>query len=252
MKPLKNIAFHVNRIGIPCVAVYVYSMLIHPWIVSGFSWRHVHAVWDNWQTFNAALLAFFASWIALNIARARDERQRQRDSHQQAREYFATSALLPAAFSDLNAYFKASAAVLNHLWEEVEPKPKAPEPASFYRGIFQNCIRHADANIARYLKQILVDLQIHEARLDSITSSGVVADRHSLIVYAYALAKLKVAVDKQYSFARDEKDFDESSPVWDDFKSAYSILNIDRDDYVVAEFNLTEFTVKRIGKLSHG
>jgi hypothetical protein len=250
MRPLRNLTDLANMIGIPCVLLYIYSMLIYLWFTGNFNWNHVHEVWENWQTFNAALLAFLASWFALNIARARDERQRQKDEDQRRRDYFATSALLPAAFSELSSYFTASAAVLNGLWEEVDPPPKAPEPATFYREIFQNCIKHADLEVAQYLKQILVDLQIHEARLESITSADVSTGHHALISHAYSLAKLKVAIDKQYQFARDEEPFDATLPVWDDFRNAYSILGIAREDYVTTEFDLTGLTNKRLSKLA--
>ena len=249
MKSFINSNTAINWIGYFCVLVYIYAMLIYPWIAHDFSWPHVHAVWHDWQTFNAAVLAFLASWIAFKIARTRDERVREQNADQRKRDYFATSALLPAAFSELSAYLKASAGVLNQLWEEIPPMPIAPEPASFYREVFQDCIRHADNMVAKYLKQILFDLQVLEARLDSLTSNNVVADSLLLIGYFYSIAKLKVSIDKQFEFARDEKYFDDSLPVWQDFKNAYSVLGINRGKYIDKNINLVDFTKQMIEKL---
>lgn len=234
-----------NWIGIPCVAVYVYSMLIFPWIDGRGSWTHVHAVWDKWQTFNAALIAFLASLIALNISRINSDKQRQRD-------FLASRAFLPAAFSELTGYFKTSAASLERIWEEGVVGVGTPAAPSVYRDIFKECIRHANPEVGEYLTSILVKLQVHEARLEDTIRGSRSADKYALISYLYELGFLKVLVDKQFEFARGEKPFDETPLSWDDFKNAYGVLDLHLEDFAVDEkWNLkavTERAVERRNK----
>ena len=68
----------VNWVSGICFAFYIISMALLPWINQEFKWAGVQDVWDRWQTFNAGVLAFFASVIAFNIARYTDNQKRQR------------------------------------------------------------------------------------------------------------------------------------------------------------------------------
>lgn len=40
---------------------YVFSMLIYPWVISGYSWDYLQSVWQNWQSLNAGFLATIAA-----------------------------------------------------------------------------------------------------------------------------------------------------------------------------------------------
>jgi len=223
-----NLEDWANWVGIPGVALYVCSMLIYPWVEGQGSWAHVHEVWDKWQTFNAAALAFLASLIALNLSRIKDEKQRERD-------FLASKAFLPSAFSELSVYFKSSASILAHIWESGVAGIVAPTPPSAYRDAFKDCIRHATPEGGEHLTAILVKLQIHEARLGDAARSASAADKYALISYLFALGELKVLVDKQYEFARGEAPFDGIPASWDDFKNAYGILDLHLEDYEVDE-----------------
>jgi hypothetical protein len=235
-----------NWIGIPGVALFVFSMLVYPWFDGPnqwaqpqLNWAHVQLVWDKWQTFNAAALAFVASLIALNISRIKDEKQR-------ARDFLASKAFLPDAFSELTDYFRASANTLDHLWNSGSSVIAAPASPTAYRDVFKDCIRHATPEVSQYLAKVLVDLQVHQARLAGITTDAATPDELSLLSYMLALGKLKVAIDKQYEFARGEGPFNPAIPIWDDFKNAYSGLNLHLEDYAFAEWSLQTFTEKHI------
>lgn len=233
-----------NWIGIPCVALYVYSMLIYPWIDGNGNWAHVHAVWDKWQTFNAGLIAFVASLIALNISRINNDRQRERD-------FLASRAFLPAAFSELTSYFKTSATLLTQVWEDGVQGVATPTPPSDYRDIFKECIRHAAPGVGEYLTTILVKLQVHQARMEDIIDGSNVADRYALISYLFQLGFLKVLVDKQFQFARGEDPFDESPLAWADFKNAYGLLDLHIEEFEADDkWNLKAVTQRAIERMN--
>lgn len=231
-----------NWIGIPGLSLYVWSMLLYPWIKGQGDWKHVQAVWDQWQTLNAALIAFAASLIALNISRVAAEKQR-------AREFSASRAFLPAAFSELSLYFNESAVALSSLWNAEPGSVVAPTPPSSYRDVFKDCIRHATPQVGAYLASVLVNLQIHEARIRDAAASGAPADKHALISYLYSLGNLKVAVDKQYGFARGESSFDELPATWEDFRNAYGILELHLEHFEVDEMRtLKSFTERALAR----
>lgn len=120
-------------------------------------WRDVQEVWDRWQGFNVGVLAFGASFIAFEITRYNESRQRKRD-------FLAARAFLPEALSELTTYLNGSAAVLMTAWNGTPQVGIPPVPLQ-YRDVFSNCIRHADSSTGEKLADILVWLQVHTARL---------------------------------------------------------------------------------------
>jgi hypothetical protein len=189
------------------------------------------------------VLAFVASLIALNISRIREEKQRQRD-------FLASRAFLPAAFSELSTYFSASANFLSAVWVSGSTGASAPAQVGTYRSVFLDCIRHSTPEVGEYLSEILVQLQVHESRLDELSHDrSLASDRHTLVSYMLGLGKLKVLVDRQYDFARGRQAFDALPATLEDFQNAYRILNLHQGDYVVSEnFSLQSVTVRYVAR----
>lgn len=233
----------LNWVGTPLAAIYIFCMFVYPWKSGGWKWAHVHAVWHDWQTLNAAMLAFLASLIALNISRFRDEKQRERD-------FLASKAFLPAAFSELSDYFKKSAEFLVSAWNSEGARVSAPLPAESYRSVFLESIRHATPEVGEYLTELLVQLQVHESRLEELNRrSDSATDRHTLIPYMLALGKLKVLVDRQFDFARGRERFNEQPASWEDFRNAYSILDLHLELYAIDEnFTLQSLTERYLAR----
>jgi hypothetical protein len=141
--------------------VYFLCMIAAPWIMGGWRWSYVQDVWDRWQGVNVGILAFGASFIAFEVTRYNENRQRNR-------EFLAARAFLPDALSELSRYFKASAAVHMAAWNNA-PQIAFPSAPVQYKDVFANCIRHADAETGERLSEILSEtlmwLQVHAARL---------------------------------------------------------------------------------------
>lgn len=242
-----------NYAGWPLLAIYGLCMFAYPWNTG--SWRHVQDVWDRWQTLNAGALAFLASLLAFNIAKFTENRQRERD-------FIAAQAFLPSTLSGIMEYCTQSARILEVMWEGSEANASVPQLPSLpqdYREVFSNCIRHADPDVGSYLSKILIRLQVHEARLrdavgESARNTERVLDRHSLLVYLLRLGELYVLVGNLFGFARGEDIFSVKSFAWDDFRSAYSILDLEVDDFFIDDsMNLMAFTkrwIERTNKAS--
>jgi hypothetical protein len=234
----------VNYAGLPLLAIYGFSMFAYPWIASDWNWTHVQATWDRWQSLNAGALAFLASLVAFNISRFNESRQRERD-------FVAARAFLPSTLSDLMGYCSRSASILSGLWDahgDVAHSFKHPELPTDYREVFANCIRHADPAVGSSLSDILVRLQVHEARLHDALSQSFkdidrTVDKHTLIAYMLRLGELYALIGHLFGFARDEEVFKEARLTWEDLRSAYSVLNFEFEDfYITDQMNLEAFT----------
>ena len=240
----------VNYAGVPLLVVYFVAMFAFPWVDGKGTWVDVQSVWDRWQTLNAGALAFMASLVAFNISRFNENRQRER-------EFVAAKAFLPSTLSGLMEYFSRSALVYSRLWESSGRTPSPlnrPDLPSGYREVFSNCIRHADPEVGSYLSNILVCLQVHDARLRAGVSQSQNAqtrsvDGHTLIAYLYSLGQLYALVSKFFGFARDEELFQGTSLSWDDFRTAYRVMGLEIEDIFINEqMNLRAFTERAISR----
>ena len=237
-----------NLLGVPAVGIYTFCMIIWPWISGGGNWGYVQNIWDRWQSLNVGMLALFSSITAFNISRYNAEKQRQRD-------FFASKAFLPEALSELVSYLNASAEVFKLGWASGRgcgPHFDTPELPREYKIVFGECIRHAEPQVGDYLSQILVWLQVHDARMKNYVKQRggedcFDPDRYSLITYFYRLGELQALINKIFDFARNMEEFDDSPLSWEEFRNAYRNLDIWIDDVRVDDqMNLEEFTKRAI------
>lgn len=244
----------LNWVGIPVVILYLVGMFAYPWIAGYGSWIHVQDVWERWQAFNVGMLAFVASLVAFNMSRYNAEMQRQRD-------FLAAKAFLPAALSALIKYFKGAASTLVFAWSEREgggPERQWPELPEDYKEVFGQCIRYAATEVGHRMAYILARLQVHDARLRDITgqlhmSAHYRPDRASLIAYLYRLGELQAQVNKLFDFARGEGKFDPDPLAWEDYRNAYSNLDIRIADILIDEqMSLEAFTKRAIAREDRG
>ncbi len=245
-----NLVYLVNILGGTAIICYVIAMLLYPWIDGHWTWSHVQEVWDRWQALNVGVLAFLSSLIAFNIAGYNADRQRERN-------FIAAKAFLPAALSELISYFKASARVLKKSWEtdgQGFAETKKPDLPESYKSVFADCIRYASPEVGDYLANILVRLQVHDARLTGLLHPDEEVDihvvaKHSVLTYLYRLGELQAIVSLLFDFARGETEFQFRKLEWEDFRNAFGNLNLWTDDFIIDDtFNLKAFTERQISK----
>lgn len=243
----------LSFVGLPASALYAICMLAWPLIAGNVNWFYVdwvyvYSVWDRWQSLNVGMLAFISSIVAFNISRYNAEKQRERD-------FLASKAFLPAALSELTSYFKASAKVFSTGWElepGCSPNFVVPELPGDYKTVFSDCIRHAEPRVGDYLTQILIKLQVHEARLKSYVNqfndqNYLDLNKRNLIVYIYKLGELHTLVNKLFEYARNMGEFDSMPLNWEDFQNAYVNLDFWIDDIKINDkMNLKAFTMRTI------
>jgi hypothetical protein len=242
----------INHVGIALFALYFVCMGLFPWISGRGDWIYVQSIWDRWQTFNAGTLALIASAIAIKVARYREVKQRER-------KFIAARAFLPHALDELMGYFQASAKLYLEEWREYKLKESFPlslsplkTPAKLpesYKETFSRCIEHAEPAVGDYLADLLIDLQVHDARMREAFEPpevGIVeiVSRPLLRSNLRRLARLYGLAAKLFPFARGAERLDSSNLEWGDYKTAYAILKVDLEEID----DLEEYTKSAINR----
>lgn len=226
----------INIVSAGLFFIYVIFMFIVPW--TDGDWKHVHSVWHSWQALNVGLLAFASSVIAFNIAKYNNKKQRER-------EFVAARSFLPHALSDLTSYFNLCAPVLLMAWDRAEDRLdncrtalelELPMTQKYYREIFERCIMYGEPEVGKYLVNILVKLQVHQSRFESMykdfsPESITPATSVNIECYMYCLAELQGLVNKLFIYARGGESFNCKPLAINDFWTAYLGLGIHPADY---------------------
>lgn len=234
---------------------YLISMFLYPWFNGG--WKHVHAVWYDWQALNVGLLAFASTLILFNISRSQTLKQNQR-------ELIATRAFMPEALSELNEYCKSMVGLMIHIHEAYEAKENEntgllnslmakqvhlPSQPTKYKEIFSKCISLAEGDLAEYLSYILNCFQIQNSRLLGMYeyyngTSQTIHTTHNSLAGLMRMCELHELINNLYSFARgEEEDFSPKPLTKQSFDRSITALNLFRFGRVIwssAELRLNE------------
>jgi len=222
------------------IALYIISMIICPWFEGNGDWEYVQATWYSWQSFNAGVLLFFSSIVALKITIYSENEQSKRN-------FLAARAFLPEALSELTTYLKLSTDLLKEAWQKTKDKSKTPLttkvpslPAS-YKEIFAKLIGYAEPDVGNHLVLILVRLQVHDSRINTLSrnfyenstneNSTTIILPQNIISYFYCLAELQVLINKTFRYARGLEEFDNSDLIWSDYLNVYHFLDIAPDEF---------------------
>ncbi len=206
-------------------------MFVVPSIIG--DWTYVQNVWNRWQSFNVGMLAFTSSLIAFSISKYNSEQQRKR-------EFIASRAFLPEALSELTDYLELCAEVLIEAYPRAKDiddqcdtplKSKVPDLPPLYRRVFSDCIRHSEPDVAEYLSNILVLLQVNHSRLSTLctefkANTDVIQSSENIMSYVYCLGELQALINKTFEFARAKKEFDSEKLTIGNLNNAYLNLEI--------------------------
>lgn len=235
--------------GAAAALIYFTSMFVLPYIYGQGDWDYIQSVWERWQSLNAAMLAFFSSIIAFSISIFNSNKQRDLD-------FKASKAFLPSTLIGLINYFQASASIYSKGWgandqSKQEFKPDLPQLPKDYGQVFANCIKYAPPDVGDYLAKILVNLQVHNSRMQEYVNQANQDDNFRsrdpiLIANFYRLGELYALVANFLEFARNLGEFNPKPLALDDLYKAYRCLKIYYDDIYIDNYNIKEFTEKGI------
>lgn len=209
-----------------------------------------------WVQAIGSILAILATaagvWWSHELERRRTAESEERH---RAKSFIAARAFLPSTLSELADYCRLSAAFLNERWKSHERTGplliSVPDLPPSYREVFSECIRHSELEVERHLSKILVCLQVHDARLRSLR--GTPSDDYALIAYLHCLGELHALITWTFEFSRGEADFRRARLQWDEFHTAYRLLGLRVERFVISDdLSLEIFTRRAIERKSVG
>lgn len=219
--------------------IYFIGMLMYPAWHGGLDYNYLHGVWYEWQTFNSAMIALIASWVAIKAAFYKDEMT-------QKRSMMAARALLPEAASQIfvsiirgaeslkEAYIKRDGSSGLYLSEYISEMPE------WTISIFKECIMHADEVEAKFLFEVLSDLQKLRASFMSASKEfngkfehGVLlVDEGKLEEIMERLVFFIAKLHKIFHYARDSKKIDFNKITRSELITAFYELKLDERVFI--------------------
>jgi hypothetical protein len=195
--------------------MYLMAMFVIPAIRTELDWIELQKVWDRWQSLNVGVLAFSASYVALQIARVDIAEKNRRD-------FVAARAFMPKALNDLATYCSRLAHLLLEIRAELSddsilgsmlrPERALPGvPDDVYQTL-EKCIRTAPDEVAAFLADLLSTLQVIQARSASLVPQSVALGVRPMYTsrapanYLANVAVLRIQINQLFSFARFEQD----------------------------------------------
>lgn len=215
--------------------IYVACMVVIPAFQHGGSWERVQAVWDRWQTLNAAMIALAASFIALFATQYGERKGMER-------KFLAATVLLPHALSELTEYLEKSAEIYTIAASCIETRDSAnptlltkelPTISDTYKVTFSQCIEHGDADTAQFLGDVLMDLQIQQARMKSlrevlsVPQHSMHISKRNITADAFLVGHIKILIDRLFPLARRSDPLDRSPFRLAEYDTAYKLLSLD-------------------------
>lgn len=250
---MKTIIKLSKWVGAPLFSIYLIAMVAFP-LFSG-DWQYIQNVWDRWQGFNVGVLALLSSWAVFYITTYRDKVREDR-------EFKAAIAKLPSALSDLCEYLKQSADFYKKAWEAIDTNKNfnevLPQQPEHYKQDISDCIVYAPPEVADWMRSILGEMQVHNARVRDLkneidASNRSFMDSHNLLGYIYRLATVRAMIERLFPYTRDGKPYDLSSLKLSDLEVAYSAIKVIPDNLTArshdgrTEISLQRFTENRLG-----
>lgn len=192
-------------------------MLIYPLLKYAPNWTLIHQTWMDWQTYNAAIIALLASFVAYKATVFNYQQERKNN-------LIAAKSLLPQALDDLCNYTRECVDINYSVqdlaiggWESdrfFRDNPTLPNPSRDSLATISDCIKYADRELGSYLAEILNNIQLINARTDNLRTGKYSAENLERITKGniQKIAHLRAKIDSLFSFARDETPFEKISP----------------------------------------
>lgn len=202
-----------EKIAIFFILIHLLAMIIYPLVNSKLSWTRIHQTWMDWQTYNAAFIALIASFIAYKATVYNYSKERENN-------FFAEKALLPHALDTLCSYTKDCAEINLSLIGRARTgsgsksyfrqfPDSIPTPNKDALAVFTACIRYSDRDLGRYLAKILEEIQVINARLESLRENDFNYEIIPEITDAQLMyiAGTRFKLESLFSFARNEIEY---------------------------------------------
>jgi hypothetical protein len=168
------------------LGLYFWFMIISPFVDAtcvsfACRWQSALDTWQNWQTFNAAVIAFISTLIIIHSTRISEQKNALKRRH-------SATAFMSSALAELCGYVEDLIKLLDEIHQEkkefkLEFKPQVPESALKRIEKFIEESSHQDQKIIEHLVIVVNTIQVFDSRLTSILSDNVISNKNERAFY---------------------------------------------------------------------
>ena len=210
---------------------YVWSMIIYPFFAVNCAdtslscrWQSALTTWKNWQTFNAAVIAFISTLIIIHSTRISEQ-------NSALKRRSCAKAFMPSALADLCIYVEDEIKLLDDLYQEkkefkLELKPQIPESALKRIEKFIQESSQQDQKLVEHLIIVINSIQVFDSRLVSILNDNAISGKKErAFAQINQCILLHALISGMFDFVRG-------------FTKAYDTNNLSRDRFNIKDCTL--------------
>lgn len=207
-------------------------------------------VWAHqWQTLISGLLALLAAYFTIRAIRHQIAQTDRIEVERTARDFDAARATLPLGLAAISRYLRQSMEIGFEILEKNTSKSIAAMPRNYPQlptesiSFLERLISKAnDAGLSSAAARIIADIQVLAARTEdnyvdvNDPLSITFVSRLNVISTLVDAAIVSARVNRFYSFARRQGDFDSSPVDWAEVRRAFGFRLMADDDHEVSEY----------------
>ncbi|MCK5818562.1 MAG: hypothetical protein KAH18_04770 [Psychromonas sp.] len=170
----KLFKFFISFLG----AFYLWFMVISPFFDG---WNSVLITWKNWQTFNAAVIAFISTLIIIHSTRISEQNKAIRKRN-------AAKAFMPSALAEIYTYVEDLINLLDdlHLGNKEFKLDFRPQISELALQRIEKFIQESslyDQKLIEHLVIVINTIQVFDSRITSILSDDVMSNKKERAFY---------------------------------------------------------------------
>jgi hypothetical protein len=194
----KYFQYFISFLGV----VYLWFMVIAP-LLQG--WESAFVTWKNWQTLNAAVIAFIATLLIIHSTRISEQRKA-------IKRRYSAKAFMSAALAELCSYLVDLIKLLEDIHQEqndlkLESKPKIPDTALKRIERFIEESLNQDQMLVEHLVIVINSIQVLDSRAASYLNTTDLSNKTERAFYQInQCILLHALISGMFDFARDITD----------------------------------------------
>jgi hypothetical protein len=179
--------------------VYLWFMVIAP-LLQG--WESAFVTWKNWQTLNAAVIAFIATLLIIHSTRISEQKKAIKRRH-------SAKAFMSGALAEMCTYVEDLIKLLDDIHQgkqdlEMTLKPKISESALKRIEKFIEESSNQDQMLVEHLVIVINSIQVFDSRITSYLVTTVISNKKDRAFYQINQCTLLHAlISGMFDFTRD-------------------------------------------------
>lgn len=195
----------------------------------------------NWQPLLAGVVALIAAIIGGTLLNYQTRQFAAHEKERLARQERASRAIMPLALSTLSRYASVNASALRKIYDQAihESVPRNAEIPKFERAPkelvseIKEIVLHSPTDIGVAFSKILLRIQLHETRVESLPEEirSMAVHKSTIESYIFDVAYIYAGSSNLFDYARQETNSPPEKVSWANIYNALNLLHFRSDGY---------------------